>query len=99
MKTAVFAGLVLLGMAGNAQSQSIERACLGSDRDAANRALCSCIQQAADMTLNARDQRLASTFYRDPQKAQDIRQSGRSAHARFWERYKDYAEIARTFCG
>ena len=79
-------------------AQAIERACLRSDRDAKSRQLCGCIQQAANLTLAAPDQKLAATFYDDPQKAQDIRQSRNRSHERFWGRYKDYAEVATTFC-
>ncbi len=82
-----------------AQAQHIEKACLRSDRDAKSPALCGCIQQAANMTLNPRDQKLAASFYRDPSKAQDIRQSERRNYARFWERYKIYLETAQAICG
>ncbi len=67
--------------------------------EARGRAICGCIQQAANLTLTAKDQRLASSFYGDPQRAQDVRQSGRMVHARFWERYRNYAEMAEIFCG
>ena len=99
MRAVVLVSVILTGVAGMAQAQAIENACLRSDRAAKSRALCGCIQQAANLTLSAKDQKLASTFYSDPQKAQDVRQSGRWAHERFWERYKEYAEIAQTFCG
>jgi len=83
---------------GSAQAQAIENACLRSDRETSSRALCGCIQQAANLTLTAKDQKLASAFYGDPQKAQDVRQSNRRSHERFWDRYKDYAEMALTYC-
>ncbi len=51
------------------------------------------------MTLNPRDQKLAASFYRDPSKAQDIRQSQRPGHAQFWQRYKIYLETAQAICG
>lgn len=69
-----------------------------SNRDAKSPALCSCIQQAANLTLTPRDQKMAATFYRDPSKAQDIRQSDRRSHAVFWQRYKKYLETAQAFC-
>ena len=95
---ALVLSLVLLSLAGAASAQSIERACLRSDRDAKSRALCGCIQQAANLMLSASDQKLAVTFYRDPQSAQDIRQSSRRAHENFWDRYKEYAATASKFC-
>ena len=82
-----------------AQAQHIEKACLRSDRDAKSPALCSCIQQAANMTLNPRDRKLAASFYRDPSRVQEIRQSDRGNYARFWERYKIYLETAQAICG
>jgi hypothetical protein len=98
MRAMIMAAVLMAASAGVAQAQSIERACLRSDRDASGQALCGCIQQAADLTLNARDQKMASSFYRSPQKAQDIRQSNRPAHVRFWQRYKDFLEAAQAFC-
>ncbi|QMU60012.1 MAG: hypothetical protein GKR98_07420 [Boseongicola sp.] len=79
-------------------SAQIEKACLLSDRGAGNRALCGCIQDAANMTLSAKDQRLAATFFSDPHRAQQIRQSGRRTHERFWERYQSFGETAEVFC-
>lgn len=81
-----------------AGSGVLERACNASDRRAANRQICSCIQQAANQTLSRADQQLAVTFYRDPHKAQVIRQSDRASHEAFWQRYKNYSETARAIC-
>jgi len=91
--------VLMVGLTGQAGAKAIENACLRSDREARSRQLCGCIQDAANLVLSVRDQRLASTFYSDPQKAQDVRQSGSRSNARFWERYKEYAEVARAFCG
>ncbi|MEE9429200.1 MAG: hypothetical protein V3V25_13740 [Paracoccaceae bacterium] len=90
---------VVIGLSGPVNAQSIEKACLRSDRQTKSRKLCGCIQEAANLTLSTKDQKLAATFYTDPQKAQDLRQSNSRSHERFWDRYKDYAEVARTFCG
>jgi hypothetical protein len=81
-----------------AQANQIERACLSSDRSGANRTVCGCIQDAADLTLTAPDQKLASSFFKDPQKAQNIRQSDRRAHEVFWDRYKVFGDLAAEFC-
>lgn len=98
MRKLMFATLAVIGWASSTPAQSIENACLRSDHAAKSRQLCGCIQQAANLTLTPKDQNLASTFYGDPQKAQDVRQSHRFAHEKFWDRYKQYAETARTFC-
>ena len=77
----------------------IEQACLRSDRPSANRAVCGCVQDAANLTLTKGDQQLAASFFKDPQRAQDIRQSDRSSHEAFWQRYKEFGEAAESFCG
>lgn len=80
-------------------SGPISRACLMSDRKARSGQLCGCIQAVADMSLSGRDQSLAASFYRDPQKAQDIRQSDNPNNERFWKKYREYANTAEEICG
>lgn len=82
-----------------AEAGTIERACMGSDRRAANRSLCGCIQQVADMTLDRRDQRLAARFFKDPHKSQEIRQSDNRSHEVFWKKYRQFGENAAAYCG
>lgn len=81
-----------------ANAGAIERACISSGRSAANRAVCGCIQQVADMTLSNSEQRMAAKFFKDPQKAQDIRQSDRAGHEKFWLRYKAFGSTAAQYC-
>lgn len=81
-----------------APASTIERACMKSDREAVSRTLCGCIQDAADLTLSSADQRLAATFFKDPHRAQEIRQSDQSSHESFWLRYKQFGSTAETFC-
>lgn len=90
--------LILLMTALPAQASVIERACLKADRPAATRQLCRCAQGAADRTLSERDQRLAATFFKDPDRAQEIRQSDRSSHESFWKRYKQFWDQAQRSC-
>lgn len=82
-----------------ASAGAVERACLSSDRKAANRNLCGCIQQVADLTLSNSDQRKAAGFFKDPQKAQDIRQSDNRSNEAFWKRYKSFGATASDYCG
>ena len=79
-------------------ANKIENACLKSDRASGQRALCGCIQDAANLTLTSSDQRLAATFFANPSKAQEIRQSDRRSHEDFWRRYKNFGATAETFC-
>ena len=81
-----------------ASAGAIERACNASDRKASNRALCGCIQQAADMTLKNSDQRRAAKFFKDPHKAQETRQADGSSNEAFWKRYKNFGSTATQHC-
>lgn len=90
--------LILLMTALPAQASVIERACLKADRPAATKPLCRCAQGAADRTLSERDQRLAATFFKDPDRAQEIRQSDSRAHEAFWKRYKNFRDYAELRC-
>ena len=80
------------------EAGTLSRACMQSDRKAANRRLCNCIQQAARGTLSASDQRLAASFFKDPHRSQEIRQSDRTSHEVFWKRYKDFGTRAQLLC-
>ncbi len=94
---ALMIGTVLVLTGGMAQADTILRACLNGER-AGNPVLCSCIQQAANRTLTSSDQRLAATFFRDPDRAQAIRQSSRPSHEVFWQRYKNFGAFAASIC-
>ncbi len=91
-------GLLLSLTATTAVAGPIERACLQSDRQAANRQVCACIQQVADMTLRGTDQRKAAVFFRDPERAQSVRMSKSNADNDFWARYKSFGEQAEAYC-
>lgn len=98
MKILVFATALVVVSPSLSQASQIERACVSSDRQAASRALCGCIQDVANLTLSSADQRLAATFFKNPQKAQDIRQSDNARNERFWDRYKEFGAVASQFC-
>ncbi len=76
----------------------IQRACLQSDRDAANRALCNCIGRAADMTLSRNEMRQGARFFSDPQRAQDVRMSDRPSDERLWTNWRNFGETAEAMC-
>lgn len=98
MKHLTIAAVIAVLSGHSAAAGTIEQACLQSDRAAGNRALCSCIQGAADITLTARDQNRAAKFFRDPHEAQEVRQSDRRTDAAFWQRYRSFGETAEAFC-
>jgi hypothetical protein len=95
---AASAAALLALSAAAATAGPIERACLKSDRKAANRAVCACIQQVADMTLRGSDQRKAAGFFRDPDRAQKVRMSKSDNDNEFWSRYKTFGEQAEAYC-
>lgn len=76
----------------------ISNACVRSDREAASRRMCNCLQRIANQSLSRSDQRLAAKFFKDPQMAQDIRQSDTRSHEIFWERYKAFGDTAEVMC-
>lgn len=96
----IFLGItiVALNSCGAFVRGEMGKACMASGRSAANPALCSCVQGTADKTLTGRDQKLAASFFEDPQKAQDIRQSGSTGHEAFWLRYKNFTDQAAAIC-
>jgi hypothetical protein len=97
-KTLIAASFLALVLPVSAMAGPIESACLKSDRQQANRALCSCIQQVADMTLRGGDQRQAAKFFRDPDQAQKVRMSKSNSDNAFWARYKNFGDTAAAYC-
>jgi hypothetical protein len=83
---------------GGRVSGNIATACMNGGRAAANPALCSCVQQAANIALSGADQRRAAEFFDDPQKAQDTRQADGAASEAFWGRYKEFSGLAEQMC-
>jgi hypothetical protein len=89
---------VVVFSAGPAEAKRIERACNASDRRAATPALCACIQRVADQTLTNSDQRKGARFFRDPQRAQEVRKSDTAADDAFWGRWRDFGRSAAQIC-
>ena len=96
--TAAAAVLALPMLATAAWSGPIQSACMQSDRARGDRALCGCIQQAADRTLNRGEQRRAARFFRDPHEAQVVRASRSAADNAFWDRYVAFGQLAERSC-
>ena len=90
---------VFVSLSVPASAGVIERACLKSDRKAASRSLCGCIQDVADLTLSSADQRRAASFFTDPDRAQSVRQSSSRRDEQFWDRYRAFGNYAGTYCG
>jgi hypothetical protein len=90
--------LLLAGIA-PVQADVIKRACIDSGRTGANYALCGCIQGVANQTLSRAEQRKAASFFENPHRAQEVRQSDRNADERFWTRYRQFGSVAQNACG
>ncbi|MCR9157277.1 MAG: hypothetical protein NXH80_08525 [Rhodobacteraceae bacterium] len=76
----------------------ISRACLSSDRKARSARLCGCIQTVANRSLSSSDQRKASRFFADPQRAHDTWMSQSPSDDAFWDRYKAFAARSEQSC-
>lgn len=103
MKPSLILPALALAIAGTlaplpAAANPIERACLQSGRSAANTALCSCIGSAAERTLSSRQMRDGARFFRDPQRAQDVRQSDRRNDEELWRAWRSFGETAEAMC-
>lgn len=101
--TRLFAGLAVACLLipfspAPASAGVIERACLTSSRKNVSRPLCGCIQRVADQMLTRSDQRMAASFFKDPHKAQEIRQSDNTRHEAFWDRYTEFGSTAAAVC-
>jgi hypothetical protein len=80
------------------QAGVISRACMQANRSAATPALCGCIQNVANVSLNRSERKKAAKLFNDPNKAQKIRQSDRRRDEEFWGRYKAFIEKAGKEC-
>ena len=76
----------------------INRACQQANRSAATPRLCGCIQRVANDTLRRSERRKVAKFFRDPHRAQKVRQSSRRGDEILWKRYKAFGERAEAVC-
>lgn len=95
---AALTALALPALPGALEARSIETACNRSDRAGATRALCSCVQRVANQHLTRADQRQAARFFRDPDRAQQVRMSRTDRDRAFWQRYRSFANAAEASC-
>jgi len=93
----VFTAAALTMAANPVAAGKIERACNKSDRSV-SRSTCSCIQDVANVKLTRLDQAMAAKFFKDPQLAQDTRQSDKRSAEAFWKRYKEFGQLAGKHC-
>lgn len=95
----IFLAAILLAAAPIvADAGPVGSACQRSDRPAASRQLCACIDRVAMQTLSRADQRRAAQFFRDPDLAQQVRMHKSPATNDFWRRYRAFASSAESHC-
>lgn len=97
MRTALTAAALIVA-ATAAHAAPIGDACMSSPRAKGDRALCTCIQEAADRTLSRAEQRRAARFFKNPDEAQNVRMSKSDRDNEFWDRYRAFGEMAEAFC-
>ena len=76
----------------------IKRACLASDREAATRARCSCIQHVANQALTSSDQKTVAKWFEDPHQAQELKMSQTARDDALWDRYQNFGQMAQAIC-
>ncbi|WP_417271039.1 arginine transporter [Celeribacter sp.] len=77
----------------------IYSACIATKRKAATPSTCGCVQAVAHQKLSASEQSKAVAFFKDPHKAQEVRQSDNPFNETFWKRYKAFGASAASTCG
>lgn len=99
MRTIVLLSVIAsLTACGPRVNGAIAEACVDSDRRAANAALCNCIGQVASRELSRSDQRQLISFFKDPERANDIKIDDRPPAEAFWERYRGFTRAAERSC-
>lgn len=95
-----FIALVIASLAacGPRVKGAVAKACVDSDRRAANAALCSCIGQVASQQLSRSDQNRLISFFGDPELANDIKINDSVAADAFWDRYRTFTRAAERSC-
>ncbi len=87
---ALSAGVALPAAAG-----PIDQACFST---AGKPRTCACIQSVADQMLTRDDQRLVASFFKDPDRAQEMRTSDTARDESFWQRYRQFGLTAEQRC-
>ena len=90
--------LTALALASAANAGPIQKACLNSGRDAADRKMCVCIQGVADQMLEGSDQRRAAKFFSNPELAAKTMLSDTARDDAFWERWERFGQTATIYC-
>ena len=93
-----FCAASLTAVAPVADAAQIKRACLASDREAATRARCRCIQRVADQALTRSDQKTVAKWFTNPHQAQELKMSQTARDDALWDRYQNFGQMAQAIC-
>lgn len=77
----------------------IAQACMRAGRKQSSRSKCGCVQAVANRSLSRAEQQRGASFFANPQRAQDTRQSDNPASERLWRNWKDFGVSAAKQCG
>ncbi|WP_171240003.1 hypothetical protein [Ruegeria sp. HKCCA5491] len=88
----------LMAVAPVADAAQIKQACLASDRSAATRDRCSCIQRVANQALTRSDQKTVAKWFTDPHQAQELKMSQTARDDALWDRYRAFGQMAQAIC-
>ncbi|KIC43806.1 hypothetical protein RA28_19455 [Ruegeria sp. ANG-S4] len=80
------------------EAAQIKRACLASDRSAATRDRCTCIQRVANQALTRSDQKTVAKWFTDPHQAQELKMSKTERDDALWDRYQNFGQMAQAIC-
>ena len=93
-----FCAASLTAVAPVVDAAQIKRACLASDRQAATRQRCRCIQGVANDTLTNGDQKTVAKWFSDPHQAQVLKMSKSARDDALWDRYQAFGQLAQALC-
>lgn len=93
-----FCAASLTAVAQVADAAQIRQACMASDRSAATRDRCSCIQRVADQALTRSDQKTVAKWFKDPHQAQVLKMSKSARDDALWDRYQNFGQMAQAIC-
>lgn len=100
LSTALCASLLAVSvpMTASAANGVIKRACMASDRPAANNQLCGCVQRVANQALSRSERKRVARWFSDPHQAQVVRMSDSRSDEELWLRYKEFGQLAQAVC-
>ncbi|WP_209505718.1 MULTISPECIES: hypothetical protein [unclassified Ruegeria] len=93
-----FCAASLTAVAQVADAAQIRQACMASDRSAATRDRCSCIQRVADQALTRSDQKTVAKWFKNPHQAQVLKMSKTARDDALWDRYQNFGQMAQAIC-